>query len=166
MIIAFDYQVLSSTLNFFRNNFRSNIVFCMQTAIGRKQYAIIGKILCKTQPQLATELLDTVAPGEENDLKRIFFFYSRFADHQPAGVARSNARKIFVAAMLKLFYPYVYNGPIVKMQHGFNRNIAACFGTRNNTISEDIREVIVTYKIYEDFRQAVDQLTDAFKNES
>ena len=125
---------------------------------------MIGRILCKTRPEVATEILNLVTPGAEHDLSRIFFFYSRFDAHKPKG-SDVNTRRIFTAVMLKLYHPQVLTSGIFSTKYGFVRNIAACFSCKSQSITRNIREVVIMYRAYNDFQEMVDKIVELIKND-
>jgi hypothetical protein len=133
-----------------------------------KNYSLIGRVLCKVNPQAASEIMQIVAPGPETDVKRIFFYYSRFDMNKPVENNPVNLRRIFTATMLKLYHPYFLEKgtPDVRghLKFGFVRNVSGCFGCKSQAITRNIREVVVMYKAYPDFKEKVDMAFESLKN--
>lgn len=126
----------------------------------RSEYAMLGRMLCKARPEVASELLETLRPGEEKNLDRIYFFYSRFFEWRPEGLRESEARRIFVASMLLLFSPQIFSNDAVKVLYGFNQRISACFACKKQSTKRHIELARVAYRCYDDFKSQVDHLTD------
>lgn len=125
----------------------------------------IARILYKTHPEVAAEIEEYVRPGVETDLQRIFYFFSRFDGFDLPGYNDVNRRRLFTAAMLKLFHPTYLKSGIINVKYGFAKNIAACFSCKTASISTNIKEVVIMYRAYSDFGETVDEILQQFKSE-
>lgn len=130
----------------------------MLTAVAKKNYRQIGKILFMTHPELATRLENSLKPGEESDTGRIFLFYSRFDDLELPGYQKTHRRRLFLACMISLYYPHFFNSQYIRAGNFFAGNIAICFNCNQAQISRNIREAIVMYQAYEDFEEKVNEV--------
>jgi hypothetical protein len=132
------------------------------TAIG-KNYSLIGRVLKKTKPEVYTEIVDMLTPGEEIDVQKIYRFYAKYdmLDHE--GEARERCR-VFIGVMIKLYYPFMLERVVTAVGHSFSLIIAHCFQMQRSHVSRFIPEVIVMYKAYDDFREKVDQVLEKIRD--
>ncbi len=138
----------------------------MLATVAKRNYSLIGRILYKTNPQLAEQLENTAKPGEESDLNRIFLFYIRFERMDLPGYRDVHRRRLFAAVMLHFYYPHFLsddvNNVLSTMKVGgkgkpFVQNIAACFNIDGPVLSRNLREAVVMYQAYDDFQDKVMQ---------
>lgn len=132
----------------------------LQKAIPVKNYSLIGKVLCKVKPEVAQEILSIVQPGQETDVTRIFKFYAIFDQGYTECEKPVDLRRIFTAAMLKLYHPKILEGGFITMQHGFVKNVAACLSCKSQAVTLNIREAVVMYRSYQDFQSKVNRVFD------
>lgn len=135
----------------------------MITIAAKKNYSLIGRILYKTRPEIASQLEYYIQPGTETDLKRIFYFYSRFDGFDLPGYNEVNKRRLFTAAMLKLYHPNYLKSGIINVKYGFAKNIACCFGCKTASVSINIKEVVIMYRAYTEFEEKVNEILENFK---
>ena len=132
----------------------------IQTVVGKGNFF---KIIQSIYPEVAAQVHTILQPGSENDLSRIFYFYSRFHNIELKGYNEVNKRRVFIGVMMLLFHPYCLKNSIVYVPYGFSKNIAACFGCKQQGVTRNIREVVVLYKAYEEFGEKVNEVFEDFK---
>lgn len=139
----------------------------------KKNYSMIGRLLCRTFPDVASQLEDRIKPGDEVDFQKIFFFYSRFDSLDLPGYRDVHRRRLFAAVMLLFYYPHFLEvNNILQMglsrdtTKPFAKNIAACFNCNKSHISRNVREAVVMYQAYEDFQEKVNEVLSFLKTES
>lgn len=132
---------------------------------GKKKYTQVGKALFRTRPDLANELLRQLSEGEETSLDKIFIYYGRLGEwlNDNPGQRQVDVRRMFVTAMLKLYSPCIFSSTISKSNYGLFKNIAGCFNVSQQAVWRDAKNSIVTYNVYEDFKNKVDELISFFK---
>lgn len=130
----------------------------------KKNYSMIGKVLCKTKPDVASEIEELIAAGEEIDHSKIFSFFAKFDMVKPLEVDLVTQRRIFITMMLKLYYPVALTKGLFILKKAFRKNIATCFGCHGTAITRNSRECVVLYKAYQDFRIQVDHLLEKVKD--
>lgn len=136
------------------------------SALEKRNYPLIGRILYRVHPEIASQIERMVVPGEQTDLQRIFFFYSRFTNINLPGYNDVNKRRLFTAVIMFLYYPQSLKNGLVNVKKGFVKNIAACFDSKQESITRNIREVIIMYRAYEDFAEKVNEILEEFKKET
>jgi hypothetical protein len=128
----------------------------LSTISPKRDYYLIGRVLYKTRPDIATEIekdfKDSFRP-----LSDIELFFSKFLSLK-INQKECDSRRQFCAAMLKLYYPYVLSTGDVVIKRGFTHAIKTCFGCKKQSVFTDIREAIIMYKAYEDFKLTVDDI--------
>jgi hypothetical protein len=132
------------------------------TALG-KNYSLIGRVLKKAKPEVYMEIVDMLTPGEEIDVQKIYRFYAKYDQLEHVGEKVDRAR-VFVAVMIKLYYPYMLDKVITAAGHNFALIISTCFGLQRPHVSRMIPEAIVMYKCYDDFKIKVDEAFEKIKN--
>jgi hypothetical protein len=145
------------------------------TNFGKGQYALLGKLLFQTHPELAHELISVYLPPDkpsESEFERIQPLFGLFCDLQnlqPSDYigaihksSKVDIRRVFVAVILHLFCPEVFNHPAdyVVPKYGLVKNLQKVLGFQSRgNISTLIREAIMWEKRYDDFAFTVNKLT-------
>lgn len=140
----------------------------------RRDLTLIGRLLTKTQPQQAADLLSTYqaeAP-HDRDLTNIPFYFLKFCHAQgleAEALAFSrystemvDRKKVFIGCIIKIYSPssFVHS---TSLKWGLVRRIAAVLNHPNNYVSELVARVISSYKVYDDFCDQVDTITEKMK---
>jgi hypothetical protein len=131
----------------------------------KKNYSMIGRMLYKTHPEVASSIEKVLTPGEETDLTRIFSYYARFTSLDLPDPNPVSRRRVFIAVMLRMYHPSCLHTGIIKVKNGFVKNIGACFGCVGQAITRNIREVIIMNKAYDEFQATVNDVFEKLKNE-
>jgi hypothetical protein len=146
----------------------------LSATYSKKEYAILGRLLALTEPATAERLITTYLPREtaiQSDLSVIPAYFITFCDlrgiHPEDYIgplfktSKVDIRRLFVAVMLKMYYPGMYNMPIVDFsligRTGFSKAITQLFQAKKENIFKTIREVIIWKNEYDDFAFLVDQ---------
>lgn len=144
-------------------------------SFSRKHYALLGKLLIQKEPETAQKLIQTFIPEDkpqEEDFTKIPALFERFClikgyDHNTAPRAsKVETRRLFIAAVLHLYNPHVYNQPAnqIILKYGFVRNISQVLHQKESNVSTMIREVILWEKQYEDFSNNVNSIIEKLTN--
>lgn len=141
----------------------------MITVAARPNYSLLGRLLYKIHPEIAEDLESKVKPGEVDDFKKIFFFYTRFESFELIGYKEIHRRRLFIAAMLQLYFPHFLDADVDIIHYAggkdkpFRKNIAACFEVGKTLISRHVKEVVIMHQCYDDFRDKVDEIVQYLK---
>jgi hypothetical protein len=149
---------------------------------GIKRYMLLGKLVEQRHPDLASTLLSEINKSQptETDMTKIGNFYRVFCHHnsmikkQPYQKGQTTEimykRRIFIAVMLHIYSPGTYHQPpeFCSVTKGLTAEITVVLGIARSWVSKLYREVIVMEKVYDDFRQKVEDnvlhLTDQKPN--
>lgn len=123
----------------------------------KKNYSLIGRILANLRPEVYHEIEQLVRSGRDTDLSRIRDYYSQFLVHSNAKGIES--RRQFVAIMLKVYHPFVLDRGFIEVKWGFTNTIAVAVGAKRQSVDRDIKEVIVFYRAYDEFKSEVDRIS-------
>ncbi|MBO9657509.1 MAG: hypothetical protein J7527_01665 [Chitinophagaceae bacterium] len=134
----------------------------LQAVAERNNYSLIGKMLASFMPEVYLEIEELVRSGQQTDLRKIPDYFAAF--QLLSAESGVESRRLFTATMLKLYHPYAIERGLINVKHGFVREIRHCFGCKQQSITRDIREVVVYYKAYEEFRQKVNELAKELKD--
>lgn len=136
----------------------------MLTAVAQKKnYSLIGRVLSKIRPDISTEI-ETNFLSPSPPLSSIFTYYDQYKEIVIV-MSKVDKRRVFCAAMLKVYHPYVLSTGLVFIKKGFTNNIKQCFNHSKQRAYMDIREAIIMYKAYEDFRTKVDDIVKTMTHE-
>jgi hypothetical protein len=141
------------------------------TLLNKQQYALLGFLLLKQKPDVANELLEDYMPkreAPESDILKIEQFYQRFCQLKGLDAeeirgplyktSKVEIRRQFIAAILHLYIPYVYDQPdeyIMIGKSGVAKKLSDVFCITKASITTMIREVIFFEKQYQDFSELV-----------
>lgn len=140
------------------------------TALGKKEYFLLGKLLTQRHPEMAKALLPQIPPdAREVNFKKMPCFYNSFCNHMNVDPAeykgplhtqvKLEVRRLFISTMLHMYVPEVFchplDGPIIPS--GFSKSMCIILGMWKGQMSETIREVIIAEKAYDDYKAKVDQ---------
>lgn len=126
---------------------------------------MIGRVLKKAKPEVYTEIVGMIQPGSEINVQKIYRFYARFDMLKQEGEKIDRCR-VFTAAMIKLYYPYMFDKLLTGVGHSFIQVIRTCFEMKQPNVSRLIPEVIVMYKCYSEFKTRVDETLEKIKDGS
>jgi hypothetical protein len=141
------------------------------TATERLPYALLGRLLLRSEPEKARELLDSYrceAQPIETDFARIPDHFTRFCSlkglhpkdyigalHKTSLV---EVRRTFIAAMIHMYLPQAFTFPDARRHKdgwGLIKTLARHFGQSKSVISKMAREAIAWSNEYEDFNESV-----------
>lgn len=141
------------------------------TLLNKQQYALLGFLLLKQKPDVANELLEDYLPkreAPENDIRKIEDFYQQFCQLKGLEAedirgplyktSKVEIRRQFIAAILHLYLPHVYDQPdeyIMIGKSGVAKRLAAVFCITKERISQVVREAVFFEKQYQDFSESV-----------
>lgn len=148
----------------------------MSAYYGNKAFLTIGKLVVKTKPDLAAELLQFHTHQDNlqdrNLINPIFKKFCKLQDAQEEATRdiqdkrHRHLRRIFIGVILKLYCRQVFDHPPNQPVLPYNivKPIHLCLNTCRSGISQTIRQVLSDYRNYEDFRDEVDQLSEQLKS--
>jgi hypothetical protein len=132
----------------------------------------LGRLCAIQKPEVARELLSIydTKPAEQ-DFSRIPHLFSAFCrindvaqEHYQGPIykgIKSDSRKRFIAAMVRMYLPHLYLAPPgIRLDKGFTTKLAATLRLTKMCVGKVVREVVVQEKVYEEFRMAVDDVTN------
>ena len=137
-----------------------------------KQFLLLGKLLVKRHPELATELMQEVTEDEpqETDLSKIESYFQSFCEQMnidpheyKGGVkkrSKTHIRRLFVSVMIHIYQPQSFRQPTnqIIITYGFNRTISQVLGLNEAYMCRVVRDAIGVEKIYQDYREQVDEI--------
>jgi len=142
----------------------------MVPQLSPKLYKILGRLVVKRHPDLAETLIATLITDKplQSDIRKIQVYFLCFCNLPGVeaffGPSRKtenvDACRLFIAAMLRLYYPELYKQPIEELnlrKTGFVSTIAETTGLKVSNVSYRIRQVVSWEHQYDDFRERVDQ---------
>jgi hypothetical protein len=142
---------------------------------GKREVFLLGKLLLAQKPDIARELLSDyenkkLAPIE-TDIDKLPVFLGRFCilrsihslDDHSRGIRKTrnlNEQRYFMATMLHLYSPELFNGYKEKLYpgNGFVNAVSRLMKLDPSQGSHMIREVVTLERVYEDFRERVEEL--------
>lgn len=138
----------------------------MPSMLTQNYYSVIGRILFKTFPEVANKLETMIRPGVEINPEKIYYFYSIFDDLELPGYKPVHRRRLFIAAVLMIYYPQFFNIQLVKVKNKFADTIADCFQCHRSHVSRHFKEVVIMYEAYDDFKEKVNEVIKYFNREA
>lgn len=148
-------------------------------SLGKKQYALLGRLLTQKNPELANDYFTTYLEGSpiETDLSHetlagYFIAFCHIQDiknpEQYQGAIHKTSmvdvRRTFIGVVLHLYCPQVYNQPIehLNIQRGMVKNLSFLFKMEPINVSRMIREVVTMDRVYEGFKEKVTSIVESF----
>ena len=152
----------------------------MSPTLGKMQYLLLGKLLVMRHPEVAQRLLVQIEHDPPlTDLSRIPELYTVFCElinvDPPTfrgplfSTNKVDIRRLFVSVILHLYNPQVYSHPsnnIIIPHNGFIKTLSEFFHVNRGYMSRFIRETIVMEKVYEEYRQKVEQIREGIINKT
>jgi hypothetical protein len=151
----------------------------VSSTLGKKQYLLLGKLLVMRHPEVADRLLVQIEQDPpEKDLSRIPELYNSFCAlvnidpstfqgplHQTHKV---DIRRLFVSIILHLYNPQVYHHPndSIFLRQGLTIALSTLLKINDGHMSRFIRETIMMEKVYEEYRQKVEQAMNGLTNKN
>lgn len=135
-------------------------------------YTLLGKILSLKQPELAKCYLKDHPPVipssmEYENIEQYFLQFCKLKGLRPEDYRgaifrrnKSETRKLFISAIMRLFIPLAYSHPaeLLRLPNGFLKALSHVLKRDQPYVSNWIREVITLEKVYEAYREEVEQL--------
>jgi hypothetical protein len=120
-------------------------------------YATLGRRVVAEFPSVAAKLLDTPPLAQLQDLGHIEKYYLSTA-RPTEKKHRIKHDKVFVCLILHLYNPVVFHQPMddMRVRMGLLKKLCEVMGYKQSHIHLMVREVVTSYKIYEDFKAQVD----------
>lgn len=140
----------------------------MITSYTRENALIVGKLLFRKQPKLAAELLSSHQPEKphDTDLDHIEHYLQHFCRIHSITIdslpRNSDLKRIFICCLLSIYCPDLLRSHGCRM-HGLGEAVAQHFNQTRQWINMLIQEVLVQYKVYDDFRGKVDETAGKLK---
>lgn len=146
----------------------------MLLQFSRRDHALIGKLLALKQPHIAAELLSSyqpVTPYDDN-LHNIPGYFQSFCSlndiaEYDLAYSRYNSsmvdnKRLFICCLVQLYSPQSLRS-CENYRSGLGMGIAHTLNQTQQYISLLIKEVIQHYKVYDDFREKVDECVEKMK---
>lgn len=141
------------------------------SALGKKQYLLLGKLLVTRHPEVATDLLKEVSASEPHEkdfgkMSNYFNVFCRIMNIQPTEYRgslrktyKTNVRRLYVSVMLHLYSPGSFLHPAnnIIITHGFIKSISEVLDTDESYMCLLSREVISMEKFYDDYKISVEK---------
>lgn len=143
--------------------------------LGKKQYALLGLLLCQTKPDIANELISSYIPQQEpleKDLEKIESFFKHFCHlrniHPKDCIgpvyksSKVELRRRFVASILHIYAPHLYDQPVDFLIMGkteLSKRLSHVLQMKKCNVATLVREVILWEKQYEEFASSVADIT-------
>ena len=139
------------------------------SALGKRQYMLIGKLLVNRHPDIANVLIKEISTDkpEQVDLALLPGYFNSFCEllnlnpSEYKGALKTTSkvdiRRLFISVMLHYYSPGSYHHPpdYITIRFGFTKAISEAMGIDIGLTSRFIREVISMEKIYEEYRDKV-----------
>lgn len=127
-----------------------------------KQYhELVGKAFVKKGSGVASRVADTYLniKAREGNFDKIQHFLSAYKALNDIFEMSTDQRKVFVAAMIRLYNPQLYHVPddCMTVIYGFAGALSRAVACDQGNISRLIRQVVFEEKVYSDFRERVDK---------
>lgn len=129
-------------------------------------YLQLGRHVAYKHPELAKEIIDNYfhLDAIDSNLGNITVYrerYEIFLTTIKTQKSIFDLRRLFASAMLRIFFPGVYNQQHSKIdlgRKGFIKNLAPAIGLKESRTSKLVRQVLYEEKIYDDYRAEVARL--------
>lgn len=144
----------------------------MDSTLGNKHFLLIGRLLAITQPEKARELLSHYGntTSETPSLQLIPHYFTRFCQTQNLSAHNfigstnresADQRRLFVSVMIRIYSPWIHqqHSKVIRPPRGLITAISKELGCGKNAISMQLREVIIQERVYEEYREKVQELT-------
>lgn len=153
----------------------------MQAALGKKELQLLGKLLIRDHPEIASNLYAVHCQPQptETDLSKIPALFHKFCKikgispdectpdtYCPGKCTGKHFRLLFVAVALHLYKPEIFNQPTGSFVifGGFCITLTRLFNYQSRSkVSEIVREAVSWEKHYDDFRAEVERITELLK---
>jgi hypothetical protein len=134
---------------------------------GRKEFAILGRLLFSKKPEIANELIVAYLPSvkpKETEIKNVYKLLIAFCavndlkitECTGTGRAKVSNRRIFLCCILHLYTPYFFcEGNISKAHYGLVSECSKVLGTATPMITRTMQQAIVWNKSYPEFAEQV-----------
>jgi len=146
------------------------------TVIGNKEYALLGRLFFKRNPQAAHALLSDFrnikASARLTDVSLLPSLFATFCtglEKEPEDLRNAkrnretvSSKKVFVGAILSLYCPGAFDDPgLIRLsQMGIVCGIGHVLGMQHSNVTKMVHEVILHMKHYDSFRQEVVSVTE------
>lgn len=142
---------------------------------GRKEFAILGRLLLTKKPEIANELISTYLPAKEaieTDQSKIGYFFLVFCKVQDIDlneylgpVYKSNkvaVRRLFIACILNLYAPHVFIHPLqnTSINRGLIKQLANTLQWDKQPVSVMVRQIVLWQNQYKDFSDQVSEVLE------
>jgi hypothetical protein len=138
----------------------------------QNEYRLIGKLLMKTEPDKAEELLSSYQnKGIDTDLGNIHGYYLAFCRLQGVDPATYrgkiyktslvDVRKLFISVIMHIYCPQVFeqNPRIIRFPYRLANTLSSELRIANAAASLNMHELINFEKIYSEYKQKVEETT-------
>jgi len=141
------------------------------TVIGNKEYALLGRLFFRRNPQAAQDLLSDFRNMQASALltdvsllPSLFNQYCTALEKEPGDIRNAkhnremmSSKKVFVGAVISLYCPGAFDDPglIRQSQMGIVCGIGQVLGVHHSNVTKMVHEVIHYMKVYDSFRQEV-----------
>lgn len=134
---------------------------------GKKQHQLLGWLLIRHKPELAQELLGsysdqrpTLSDAEGRMIGRYYSAFVKITYQVDLGKP-TNARRLFIGAMIRIYHPGLHQQPAdaLMIRPGLVSQLARVTLQKEANVSTMIRQVLFQEKVYDDFREQVDLIT-------
>jgi hypothetical protein len=142
-----------------------------------KESYLIGRLLKRLHPEIATSIIEQyIRPSEDPcDFSQIPDIFDKFCllnEISPKDIkgplekrAQFDNRKLFISVMIRIFNPQIHHHPqdAIILRPGFNSQISTFLGIGQYVTTKTIRIAIVHERVYEEYRERVDEITTKLK---
>ena len=154
-------------------------------SLSPKEYSILGRLCASQKPDVARELLsiyDNKPLDKDHPNIQVYFIeFCRLQDIDPEEykgalfkASKVEQRRLFIACMVHIYLPHLYVSATtaagIRLDYGFISSLAESLNQKKSNISKMVREIVVTEKVYDEFRDRatwlVEQLTNGMKAHS
>lgn len=124
----------------------------------RRDLPLLGRLMIKKYPEIAAELLSSYNPAApfDDNLTNVSHYYSRYNTFPDFN------KRVFVGVMVAIYSPESLRNDD-NQRKGLITTIAQVLNLSHQYISLLAKESILYYKIYDDFREKVDIVTEQMK---
>jgi hypothetical protein len=133
---------------------------------GRREYAILGRLLLSKKPDIANELITAYLPHEEpkeTELNKVYKLLMAFcavnnlsiSDCTGPGRSQTTNRRIFICCIIHLYAPQFLNDTTLYVNRGLVLELTKILHSQRDRVSRLIRQAILWKNSYPDFAEQV-----------
>lgn len=128
---------------------------------GNINYAQIGRLVVNKMPELIPQLMVVSQDPVHDDFSLIKKYYLKFRSLYPCTVDLRDdleRKRLLIAALFHLYQPDVFTDKRIYIRTGLSSAICFTIGMQRSMLSFTLREVVIQYKAYPEFKDQVKDL--------